>query len=163
MDKKAFWLGAATGVILVIATGFYIKDLIFNQPQLDLAKIEVTELDGTTTSLTKYKGKPTVINCWATWCAPCIKEFPYFKEVMAEYQDRVNFVMVSDDTASKVNAFEAKRDFDFNYLISPKKLGEYGVIARPTTYFYDAEGNLIKQHTSELSPEMLRAFIEAIL
>jgi thiol-disulfide isomerase/thioredoxin len=45
-------------------------------------------------------GKPSVIDIWASWCAPCIEQFPYMDSIMAKFEDRVNFITLSFDMQS---------------------------------------------------------------
>ncbi|WP_020532310.1 TlpA disulfide reductase family protein [Flexithrix dorotheae] len=73
--------------------------------------ISVEDLDG---MLSNQEDKWQVINFWATWCAPCIKEMPYFEKANQEYQDKnVEFTFVSIDfpqlLEKKVKPFVAKK------------------------------------------------------
>lgn len=119
-------------------------------------------VNGQKTKLTSFSGKPLVVNYWATWCAPCIKEFPYFNEVKQQLGEDVNFIMISDESLEKVNTFSSSNSYTFNYLKSEKNLSEYGIYARPTTYFYNSDGILVTKHTGELNVELLKSLIAEI-
>lgn len=162
MNKKSFWKGFSIGGLLLILAVIVLYFKIFVQPDISLNQVEVTNLNGNKTELNKYLGKPLVVNYWATWCAPCIKEFPYFEEVKQQLGDDVNFIMISDEPLEKIIKFSESKTYNFNYLRSTKNLSEYGINARPTTYFYNSKGELITKHTSNLTSESLKKLIEEI-
>mgnify|MGYP000009861151 CR=1 FL=1 len=95
--------------------------------------------------LSVYKGKRIVINYWATWCGPCIKEIPSIKraeEILEDYG--YTFLLVSDETISKISKFKNERNFDFNFLKSNKSFETLGVYFMPTTYIFDENGKIIE-------------------
>ena len=95
--------------------------------------------------LSEYKKGKIVINYWATWCAPCIKEMPSMKraeEILKEYG--YTFLLVSDETISKISSFKNEWNFDLNFLKSTKSFESLGVYAMPTSYIFDANGQLIE-------------------
>ena len=96
-------------------------------------------------NLSEYKKGKIVINYWATWCAPCIKEMPSMKraeEILEEYG--YTFLLVSDETISKISSFKNEWNFDLNFLKSTKSFESLGVYAMPTSYIFDANGQLIE-------------------
>ncbi len=110
------------------------------------------ELDELKNSL---KGKVVLINFWATWCKPCVKEFPELVKLYNNYKDK-NFQLVfisadvPEEIDSKVVPFLRSQNVDFisyyNNFDKPEELINYidknweGAI--PSTYIYDKEGNL---------------------
>jgi len=162
MDKKSFWIGFIIGCFLCIFTLMFVFYKLAVQPDVSLNQIEVYSLNGDKENLDEYIGKPLVINLWATWCAPCIEEFPYFEKVKQEMGNNVNFVMISDETSNKITNFSNSKDFSFTYLRSAKELSEYGINSRPATYFYNAQGELITKHTGNLDSKSLKKLIEKI-
>ncbi len=102
------------------------------------------------------KGKVMLINFWATWCKPCIKEFPELVKLYNSYKNKgfeIVFISVDvpEDVDSKVVPFLKKQDVDFvsyyNKFEKPDELINYidknweGAI--PSTYIYDKEGKLV--------------------
>src|SRR5687767_16014861 len=62
-----------------------------------IRKVKVTEVE----EYIKYSDHAIVLNCWATWCAPCIEEIPYFSETVKKYKDqKVELLLVSLDFAN---------------------------------------------------------------
>jgi len=165
MVKKTFWKGFTMGCIILITTAVILYSKFIVSPDIALNQLDVQDLKGNNIELTEYQGKPLVINYWATWCGPCLKEFPYFEEVKQRFGNDVNFVMISDEAIEKIISFSNSKPYSFNFLKSSKKLSEYGlneITALPTTHFYDAQGNLILKHTSDLNIESLTELIERI-
>ncbi len=81
-------------------------------------QVEVVKFDKLESLLKAEKEKVTVINFWATWCAPCIKEMPYFEEIRSEYD--VDVVLVSLDfieKLDKVKAFAEKKNLKSRVLL----------------------------------------------
>ena len=95
--------------------------------------------------LSEYKKGKIVINYWATWCAPCIKEMPSMEraeEILEEYG--YTFLLVSDETISKISSFKNEWNFDLKFIKSTKSFESLGVYAMPTSYIFDANGQLIE-------------------
>ena len=111
-----------------------------------LKSIEVATKDGGMSSLGDFKGKPTVLNLWATWCPPCQREMPILADGQATRPD-VNFVFLDQgDTAEQVKTFLQSHGLALrNVLLDPKGEGtlEYGLGGLPTTLFFDGEGHLV--------------------
>ncbi len=63
------------------------------------------------------ENKVTVINLWFTTCRPCIAEIPYLNYLKDLYDDEVQFLSITFDTADTVNAFLKRRDFNFDHLV----------------------------------------------
>jgi len=165
MNKKTFWKGFICGGVafILIATIGYFK--FVKSPDISLNQLELQDLKGNDVELTTYNGKPLVVNYWATWCAPCLTEFPYFEDVKKRFGNDINFVMISDQSTEKITTFSNSKPYSFIYLKSSKKLSEYGInetTTLPTTYFYDSRGNLITKETSALNVERLIEIIESI-
>lgn len=100
---------------------------------------------GDETELADFKGKPLLVNLWAMWCAPCVIEMPTLDALAEREKDRLQVLVVSEDTQKleNVGPFLAERKFRNlkPYLDPENSLGfafATGVI--PTTVLYDADG-----------------------
>lgn len=162
MDRKFFWRGFVVGSVAFILVTVFVYNKYMVQPDISLSQMEVQDLDGQKVELTKYMGKPLVVNYWATWCVPCLKEFPHFEDVKNELGDEVNFIMISDESREKITKFKNANDYSFNYLQTDEELAEYGINTRPVTYFYDADGILVSKYASSLTAEKLKELIDGI-
>lgn len=101
--------------------------------------------DGSATSLAKFRGKPLVVNLWATWCAPCIKEMPTLDALAEREGAAASVLVVSQDLtgAKAVAPFFAQRKFKRlePYLDSENALATaLGAQTLPVTVIYDARG-----------------------
>ena len=115
----------------------------------DLESIQLktlfVDLNDNKVDLTVYKGKKIVINYWATWCRPCIKEMPGLKraEEILENHNYI-FFLVSDETTSKISTFKKDKNFDFNFLKSVESNEMLGIYSLPTSYIFDENGKKIE-------------------
>ena len=113
--------------------------------------------EGGETKLAAFKGRPVLVNLWATWCAPCVKELPTLDRLSAEpaADGRLSVIAVSQDTGPQgsVKAFLEK--------LGTKQLGAFhddkmalsaalGVQVMPTTILYGADGREIWRYVGEL-------------
>ena len=86
-----------------------------------------------------------VISYWATWCAPCIKEMPSIKRAEKILEDYgYTFLLVSDESISKISYFKNEMNFDFNFLKSNKSFETIGVYAMPTSYVFNENGEILE-------------------
>ena len=108
-------------------------------------KTSFVDLSENNLDLSAYKEGKIVINYWATWCRPCIKEMPSLKkaeEILEDYG--YTFLLVSDETISKISKFKNERNFDFNFLKSIKSFETFGIYSMPTSYIFDENGEIIE-------------------
>jgi cytochrome c biogenesis protein CcmG/thiol:disulfide interchange protein DsbE len=114
--------------------------------------------DGTPISLTSLRGKPVVINFWATWCVPCFEEHAVLVAAAREAGDSAQFLgIVYEDEAERVGEFLARQGSAYPSLMDEdgKTAMSYGVYGVPETFFVDAEGRIAAKHTGPLGPDAL--------
>ena len=130
------FLGCNTG----ITNNKNVSDLEYLQLKTSFVDLYENNLD-----LSVYKGKRIVINYWATWCGPCIKEMPSIKraeEILEDYG--YTFLLVSDETISEISNFKNYSNFDFNFLKSIESYETLGIYSIPTSYIFDENGKIIE-------------------
>lgn len=106
-----------------------------------------TTLDGKPATLADFRGKPVLVNLWATWCGPCVAEMPTLAATAQALKGKVAVIAVSQDLdgAAKVTPFLAGRKLDTLPVYLDPKLGlsTHYRANLPTTILYDATGKEI--------------------
>ena len=78
--------------------------ILFVSRSLPGQNVELVEFKKFKQSIENYTGKVKVINFWATWCKPCIKEIPYFEALNKKHSDKVEVILVSLDFPNELNS-----------------------------------------------------------
>ena len=95
-------------------------------------------------SLTDLRGKPILLNFWATWCSPCRAELPYIQKVYDTWSEHGLVVLAVNmgESPSKVEEFIKSHNFSFPVLLDSKRslADKYNIRYIPTTYFIDGNG-----------------------
>lgn len=113
-------------------------------------------LSGKRISLKDYRGSPLLLNFWATWCAPCRKEFPIIKEIENKFgKDGLVVLAINVDdtrTISAVKSFVSAHSLNFTIPLDPnrKLLNNFRGSALPLTVLIDASGNVVRIYTGFL-------------
>ena len=121
---------------------------------------------GETFSLSEHKGRPVVINFFASWCIPCKAEAPSFDKVYREYKTKdVAFLGVAiQDT--KIKAMELVKEVGITFpagLDEDGKIKEsFGVFGIPVTYFIDRNGKINYTHAGMMTEDLIRYELEKI-
>lgn len=121
-------------------------------------------------NLGALQGRPVLVNLWATWCAPCVKEMPLLDELAADYGDELSVITISQDMGDpgKVAAFfEENALANLPQWIDPQlALGEaIGANTLPVTVLYDATGQEVWRVTGDYdwASEEARAAIDEVV
>jgi cytochrome c biogenesis protein CcmG/thiol:disulfide interchange protein DsbE len=133
----------------------------------DVAPAFTTEtLAGDTLALADLRGKPVVVNFWASWCVPCADEAPLFERAYKEYGDRIAFVGVDvKDARSDAEGFLARYHLDYPH-VRDEDLSisdAYGTTGQPETFFLDEEGRLVKHIPGPVDEELLFRLLDSLV
>jgi peroxiredoxin len=129
---------------------------------------QLKNLEGKTVSLSGLRGKPVLLNFWATWCPPCRSEMPYLQQIYNSYSAQGLELLEIDvgESASPVKQFLASNNLTLPVLLdTDKKVAlAYGTAAIPTSLLIDKNG-IIKQriigafnNKAEIEQELSRIF-----
>lgn len=131
----------------------------------EMADFSVEALNQQSVSLTELRGKPVILNFWASWCPPCIVEMPLLTKLWRDYGEHVNIVGLNyGEDAVTVQNFVTTHQITFPIWMDPQgKISDlYYVYSYPTTFFIDAEGVLRAQHIGQLLEEDIGKYLSAI-
>lgn len=111
-------------------------------------QISVTDMAGNAVELADFKGKFLVVNLWATWCQPCLKEMPSLEALQARLDPAVTVLAISEDRggAEAVKPFTEKLGLDkVKIYLDPKSTATKAIAARglPTSIVVDADGMVL--------------------
>ena len=126
-------------------------------------------LDGRRVQLTQYRGKPVLLNFWATWCAPCQDEMPLIQRASDIYKAQglvVLAVNYQQTNTSSMKAFLRKVDARFPAVFDPAAqiAGAYGVnVGLPVSVFIDRSGAVSFIQLGQMSDAVLQQHLHAIL
>lgn len=135
-----------------------------------LLATRLPDADGNMQPLEQWRGKVLILNYWATWCPPCMKEIPDFASVARDFaREPVQFVGISIDRIENVKAFDQRIDVPYPLLIAPpqaleatSRLGN-AAQALPFTVILDARGEIAHLKLGVLNKSELEGKIRALL
>lgn len=154
------------GVVLAIAAaGIYFAFL----QQRPMPQVKFPILSGELVAADDLKGKVTLVNFWATSCAPCITEMPKFVSTYNQFKDRgfeTILVAMDFDPPNYVRTFTERNKLPFKVALDArgeiaKSFGDITVI--PTTFIIDKKGHIIKSFLGEPDFKQLHQVLEAAL
>ncbi|OZI77472.1 TlpA family protein disulfide reductase [Bordetella genomosp. 12] len=125
-----------------------------------LLALSLPDLDGKPQALSQWRGQPMVINFWATWCAPCVKEMPELDELQKK-AGKVKFVGIGVDTADNMRRFVAKVPVSYPLLVmgagAVDMLRGLGNPAGglPFTLVLNADGSIKQKILGQIDPAVL--------
>ena len=132
----------------------------------DLSDLTFDLFDGNTGTLADYEGTPLVVNFFASWCPPCVREMPEFQEVFERLGGRVAFLGLSQDQSPQDALALVETTgvtYDVGWDLDLEVYRATGSIAMPTTAFVSPSGELLDTFAGALDAESLSELIEDAL
>lgn len=126
----------------------------------------ITDLDGKTVEFSQYRGKTVLLNIWATWCGPCLKEIPDLKEIHRDYKDKGVVVLgvlldsESPEAAKPIVIDQLKIDYPTWYG-NDDFAKQFGIQAFPTTVIIDKNGKVVSQNLGLQNKERFLNLLKA--
>ncbi len=161
---------AAVPVILLLAYGFRTDPRAIPSPLITKPApgFTLAAFDGPPVALESLRGKPVVLNFWASWCFPaCYEEAPYLEAAWRRYKDQGLIMLGVAIQDKEPNIREFMKRFGFTFPNGPDPGGkisiDYGIYGVPETLFIDRQGRIAYKHVGALTPELLDAQIRSLL
>ena len=136
------------------------------EKEIMVPDFSLTDLEGSVHTDESTKGKYLVVNFWATWCPPCLKEIPAFVEFYENNKDKVLILGLDYGQADKKAIIDFTDTFMVSYPIilfdknNGKQFAGFGdVFGMPTTYVYNPKGKLVDFRMGEMDIEALEKAI----
>lgn len=158
--RRPLALGLGSGLLFWLLTTLA---LTLYQQGAQLPNIVLRNGAGESVRLADYRGRPLVINLWATWCPPCRREMPVLQAAQLEREDVVFLFVNQAESPKTVADFLNTQGLTLNNVLfddSGELAQRLGAMALPSTVFYSAEGRLLGSHLGELSSASLTRLLE---
>ncbi len=109
-------------------------------------ELKAQDLTGATRTLADYRGKVVLLNFWASWCPPCLREMPSMERLRVKMGGRALAIVALDsaETPEEVRAYLSRMELGFPILLDPdgSNTKRWKVFALPTTFLLDAQGRV---------------------
>jgi cytochrome c biogenesis protein CcmG/thiol:disulfide interchange protein DsbE len=180
MEPKVIFRKSGLTIAALVVVGFLgllVWGMLNKQPITGLSGVTMvnraapgftlTTFNGNTISLQDLRGKPVVINFWASWCPPCRIEAPLLERTWRAYKDQGLIFIGVNIQDREVDALNYLREFDITYPNGPDPIGEisidFGVSGLPVTFFISGKGEVVRRWVGAIEKSVLISAIEEIM
>lgn len=169
MNKKTYLIFFAAVIALLAGISFQI---IQSGQKTSLAQEKVDfrfpDVEGVMHDMNDWHGYIRIVNFWATWCPPCLKEIPEFIALQTQLNDKkVKFIGIAIEDRDSVQQYLASIDMNYPILIGGDQaislsyqLGNI-INAVPYTVFVNPDGQVFYRHPGEISSEKILEILES--
>jgi cytochrome c biogenesis protein CcmG/thiol:disulfide interchange protein DsbE len=127
----------------------------------------LADLEGNPFRLADHRGRPVVVNFWASWCGPCVEEFPLLRDTYERHRDEglTMIGVVVEDNSESARAFMTQLDATWAAAMDPggRVAERYGIFGPPETFFVARDGTVVARQIGQLSAASLDEKVAAIL
>jgi thiol-disulfide isomerase/thioredoxin len=149
--------GLASGVLLAVVLTAWLQT---TQSNTEFPVTSLHNLNGEEIQINQaFAGQPVVINLWATWCPPCVREMPLLEEAADEWPDVAFLAVNQGESARQVREFLSQQGLDLPHVLLDENTAVGDAMASyvlPTTLFFHADGTLSDTHIGEFNAATLQ-------
>ena len=158
---------AAAALLLALSSCTQEKMAPPEQKPKPAPQFSLQNLKGKPVTLADLKGKPAIVNFWATWCAPCVEELPMLDTFYRAKKSDTGLTVVAiniKESQKIVEEFVATNGYSLVTLLDEtgKVSEDFQVFGLPTTFFINADGDIVFTHMGLLTKELIYAGFEKI-
>ena len=168
---------ALMALLLVVGSGWIAATRVTDTSQAGLPPapqvghpapdFTLTTTDGETVTLSELRGKPVLLNFWATWCPPCRAEMPHIQSAFEEYEEAGLLILAVDQQESRAEVLAFAQAFGLTFPLALDTTGQVGMTylarALPTSYFIDREGIIRDKFIGPMTLPILEDRLNAIM
>ena len=127
----------------------------------------LADLDGNPVRLADLRGRPVIVNFWASWCGPCVEEFPLLRDA-AERHEAEGLAIVGivyQDRSEAARSFMERTGATWPAAMDPgeRVASAYGILAPPETFFIGRDGTIVARQIGQFSAASLDEKVAAII
>ena len=130
----------------------------------------LNDMDGVTRNFSEYAGSHSLLNFWATWCAPCRREIPLLKDFHAEQDVHgIQVLGLAFDIPEEVSVYAEAAEFNYPILVGEQDVmavaesSGVDVMGLPFTMIVHRDGELLSAHMGEIHKEQLDAIADVFV
>lgn len=177
MTNPARWLAPLSLGLSLVLAGLATAADKSDSKEAPKVKLQVKDFKGIQEVVKSHKGKVVIMDAWATWCPPCVKEFPNLVKLHKKYgTEKVACISLSFDNdglgkfeehEARVKKFLEEQGATFDNLISNEDsdalFKKFDLGSVPAVFVYDKEGKLLKTFSSEKAYEEVGPLVDKLL
>ncbi|MGX5914656.1 prolipoprotein diacylglyceryl transferase family protein [Aliidiomarina sp. Khilg15.8] len=149
--------GLASGTLVAVVLTAFLQT---SQNNTEFPVTSLQNLDGETVQINQaFANQPVVINLWATWCPPCVREMPLLEEAADAWPDIAFLAVNQGESAEQVRQFLAQQGLNLPHVLLDERTAVGDAMASyvlPTTLFFHADGTLSDTHIGEFNAATLQ-------
>lgn len=161
-------------IVSLLVVGIYLIETTGQSNNTDasdfdrVADIELTDYDGNSIRLDEFRGKPLVINSWATWCPFCLAELPDFGRLQTEYRDQIKVIAINRrESPQGVQAYTDDVEVTDKLLFLLDDDDSFyqtiGGFSMPETIFVNASGEIVVHKRGPMELDEMQEHTEKII
>lgn len=167
--KKYNFQSTVNILLFVMLSVLYSSTVLSETADYKRPEFSLPDLDGVERSISEWDGKAVIINFWASWCIPCLREIPLLNELSAEYADEDIYILgIAVDSAENVREFLAKTSMNYLTLVEEDRAIDVAnafsnsYLMLPFTVYLDHEGRILWMQVEEVHRQDIEPVVDQI-